>query len=87
MRREFEITDEQVQMLKDANDPLDIDVITIVADGFPMTEYLQFRVNLVWHNLGEELGFMGLSALPIDDNRDDYNHFTALEKPCVKNLN
>ena len=75
MRREFEITDAQVATLKAAHDNCtDLSV-------------RQAKVDIAWNKLGDELGFVGITAQPIDLQYEDMNHFTAEVKLCEKNLN
>ena len=87
MRRGFEITDEQVALIKEASSMDQFEAISYLAEGEDPNVILLDRVNAAWIKLGNELGFSGMTAQPIGDNYDDYNHFTAEVKPCEKNLN
>jgi len=70
MRKEFEMTNEQLEKLLDACQP----VPYIVAGGIePLSP--QENANRAWEALGEEMGFEYMSVEPIEDK--DLNFFTA----------
>ena len=70
MRREFEMTEAQLQKILDACRP----VPYIVAGGMP-PQSPQARANAAWDALGEEMGFVGASVLPVHGKGERF--FTA----------
>jgi hypothetical protein len=71
-RREFTLTIEQLEMLKEATKPLPR---IMVGGKFPPTQ--QERANMMWILLGQTIGFDGRSVQPVEGKGERY--FTAIE--------
>jgi len=69
-RREYKLTEEQLNRLNMAAKPVRFLCITGVDPGSP-----QEKSNTVWRELGEEMGFDYCTVQPIKDKGDEY--FTA----------
>jgi len=72
-RREYEMTQEQVDILLSASQPVPYMVIGGVAPDSP-----QERANREWKLLGEQMGFQWDTVRPIDGK--SMNFFTAEPK-------
>lgn len=72
MRKEFEITDEQLAKILDACKPTPA---MYLSGGIPMGGTPQENANSAWRALGQELGFDGMSVRPIPGKSDRF--FTA----------
>lgn len=72
MRKEFEMTEEQLQRLYAASQPVTYMVIGGVPPRSP-----QENANAAWKQLGREMGFNYLSVRPIPQKGDRF--FTAEE--------
>jgi hypothetical protein len=70
MRKEFEMTDEQLAKLLDACKPVPC---IMIGDYVPSSP--QENANRAWKALGEELGFDYMSVRPTDGK--GFNFFTA----------
>ena len=71
MRKEFTMTQEQMETLLTACKPVPYMVIGGVSPKSP-----QDNANAAWCRLGREMGFDGMSVLP---NGNDMKSFTAIE--------
>jgi hypothetical protein len=74
MRREFEMTPEQLEKILDACKPTPV---MYLSGGVPMGATPQENANRAWAALGDEMGFDYLTVQP--SARGD-RHFTAEEK-------
>lgn len=72
MRKEFEITDEQLQELKKASQPTPL---MYLSGGQPMGPSPQENANRAWQKLGNELGFDHMSVQPVAGKSQHF--FTA----------
>lgn len=70
MRKEFEMTDEQLAKLIEACKPVPYIVVGGVEPRSPFE-----NANAAWKALGEELGCDGLTALPVSGKSNKF--FTA----------
>ncbi len=61
MRKEFEMTDEQLQNMLNACKPVPYMVIGGIEPRSPQENAIQ-----AWKELGEELGFDGMTAEPVE---------------------
>lgn len=62
MRKEFEITQDQMDKLLDACKPTPA---MYLSGGRPMSGTPQENANLAWRSLGNELGFDGMTVQPV----------------------
>jgi hypothetical protein len=62
MRKEFELTDEQLAKLLEASRPTPV---MFLSGGIPMSNSPQENANDAWETLGRELGFRHLTVEPI----------------------
>jgi hypothetical protein len=72
MRKEFEMTEAQLNALLDAGKA----VPYMVFGGRPPTSPRE-NVNNAWRALGKELGFVWDTAQPVPGKRFDFRFFTA----------
>lgn len=72
MRKEFEITEEQLAKILDACKPTPV---MYLSGGMPMGGTPQENANAAWCALGQELGFDGMSVRPIPGKGNRF--FTA----------
>lgn len=72
MRKEFEITEDQVKTLLDAGKSTPA---MYLSGGRPIFGTPQENANAAWCELGRELGFDGMSVRPIPGK--GYRFFTA----------
>ena len=70
MRKDFELTKEQMERLLKCSEPVPYIIVGGVGPISP-----QDRANTVWAALGQEMGFKSLTVKP---GKDDY-HFSAEE--------
>jgi hypothetical protein len=70
MRKEFELTDEQLDKLYNASKPT---MCIMIGNYIPRTP--QENANLAWQILGNELGFIWDTAKPVEGKGNKY--FTA----------
>jgi len=70
MRKEFELTDEQLDKLYNACKPT---MCIMIGNCIPRTP--QENANLAWQILGNELGFIWDTVKPVEGKGDKY--FTA----------
>ncbi len=76
MRREFEMTEEQLSKILDACKPTPA---MWGSGGAPMFSTPQENANRAWKALGAELGFVWDSCKPVPGKSNRF--FTAKEKP------
>lgn len=72
MRKEFEMTEEQLKKLLDASKPTPV---MYLSGGTPMFDPPQENANRAWASLGEELGFQSMTVEPAPEKGDRF--FTA----------
>lgn len=72
MRREFEMTEEQLQRLLAASKPTPV---MYLSGGVPMGPSQQENANRAWRTLGQELGFNDMTVKPVTGKGP--RHFTA----------
>lgn len=72
-RRDYEMTEEQLQKLLDAMKPVPYMVI-----GGTVPRSQQDNANAAWEALGDEMGFDGMSVRP---NGKGDRFFSAIPKP------
>lgn len=70
MRKEFEMTEEQLDKLMDASKPTRV---MKIGNYIPSTP--QENANRAWADLGEELGFAHMTVKPVSGKGDRF--FTA----------
>lgn len=75
MRREFEMTEDQLKKLLDACKPTPV---MYLSGGTPMYSTPQENANRAWEALGKEMGFDYLTVQP---NGKGDRFFTAEPKP------
>lgn len=73
MRKEFEITEEQLNKLLEACRPTPV---MYISGGQRMGRTQQENANSAWCALGRELGFDGMTVRPVPDGRG-MRFFTA----------
>ena len=61
MRKEFELTQEQLNLLLDASKPTPV---IFLSGGKPLFNSPQENANYAWEKLGEELGFDYMTVEP-----------------------
>jgi len=71
MRKQYELTDEQLLRLVNASKPIPYMVVGGVEPQTP-----QEAVNYVWQSLGEEIGFEWDTAEPVAGK--SHHHFSAI---------
>jgi aromatic ring-opening dioxygenase catalytic subunit (LigB family) len=72
MRKEFQITNEQLQSLKKASQPTPA---MYLSGGQPMFASPQENANIAWGKLGAEMGFDFMSVRPVAGKSQHF--FTA----------
>lgn len=72
MRKEFELTEQQLAMVLDASKPT---MVIFGSGGVPLTSTPQENANYVWRTLGSEMGFVWDTARPVADKGQRF--FTA----------
>ncbi len=70
MRKEFKLTDEQLDKVLDASKP-----VKLIALQTGMPRSPQENANSAWKALGEEMGFQFMTVQPVPSKDDHY--FTA----------
>ncbi len=73
MRKEFELTDEQLQKLLDASRSVPYLVVGGTSPSSP-----QENANHAWSILGDEMGFDSMTVEPVRSKGNKF--FTAIEK-------
>lgn len=62
MRKEFEMTEVQLEVIKAASQPTPA---MWLSGGQPMFDSPQENANRAWKELGEEMGFLYMTAEPV----------------------
>jgi len=74
MRKEFEITQQQLDFLLDASKPTPV---MYLSGGRPLGSSQQENANHAWESLGKELGFKHMTVQPVPSKGQRF--FTAEE--------
>ncbi len=77
MRKEFELSDDQLAKLMDACKPTPV---MFLSGGMPMHNSPQENANAAWSRLGEEMGFDSMTVRPVAGKGTKF--FTATLSPC-----
>ena len=72
-RQEFEMTEEDLQMILDACKPTPV---MFLSGGMPMSNSPQQNANTAWEKLGAKMGFDAMSVQPIPSKGQRF--FTAV---------